>query len=125
MGERPREIKERTFSFALDTVRLCKLLEGKPGISRTLVKQLVRSGTSIGANREEGYADQSGVDFVNQYGIALKEARETVYRLRLLIESGECDSVQAKSMKREAQEIAAVIGAIIAKTKGTSKKPIS
>ena len=121
-ANKPRDIKERTFAFALDAVRLCKELERKPGVSRVLVKQLVRSGTSIGANIEEGFAGQSEADFLNKYGIALKEARETVYWLRLLIESGECTSAQAVAMNREAQEIGSIIGAIIAKTKGTHKK---
>jgi len=121
-ADRPREIKERAFAFALDTLKLCKNLESRPGVSRVLIKQLIRSGTSIGANLEEGHAGQSSADFVNKFGIALKEARETAYWLRLMIESGECSSEEALALKREAQEIASIIGAIIAKTKGTNKK---
>ena len=63
---------------------LCRFLAEKPGVSRTLGNQLLRSGTSIGANVEEGQPAQSEADFVSKYSITCKEARETHYWLRLL-----------------------------------------
>ena len=120
--KKPRDIRERTFKFALDVVRLCRGLEERPGVRRTLAKQLLRSGTSIGANVEEGQAGQSRADFANKYAIALKEARETIYWLRLLKESGECDELKGDKLEREAREIAKVLGAIIVNTKNKSKK---
>ena len=94
----PRDIKERTFSFALDIVHMAQRLDECPGVSRTLGRQLLRSGTSIGANVEEAQAGQSRADFSSKYAIALKEARETVYWLRLLKEcelstGNECDAL--------------------------------
>lgn len=118
----PQDIRERTFKFALDIVRLCRGLDEKPGMGRTLAKQLLRSGTSIGANVEEGQAGQSRADFANKYAIALKEARETIYWLRLLNESGECGEFKSEKLEREANEIAKVLGAIIVNTKKSSKR---
>jgi len=84
-GELPRrDLVERTFEFARRVVRLCKVLDETPGINRALARQLLRSGTSIGANVEEGQASQSRPDFISKYAIACKEARETHYWLRLL-----------------------------------------
>ncbi len=82
---RPRDIKERTFSFAVAIVRVCQMLELRSASDRVLSRQLLRSGTSIGANMEEAQAGQSKADFINKCGIALKEARETTYWLRLLV----------------------------------------
>ena len=79
------DIPTRAFEFGVRIIRLCRHLDAKPGTSRTLSSQLLRSGTSIGANVEEGQAAQSKADFIAKYSIALKEARETAYRLRLLI----------------------------------------
>jgi four helix bundle protein len=83
--EPPFDICQRTFEFALRIVKFCTVLDRSPGVRRALAKQLLRSGTSIGANVEEGQAGQSRADFVSKYCIARKEARETKYWLRLLI----------------------------------------
>ena len=73
------DLSERTFAFATRVVKLCQFLDERPGVSRTLSRQLLRSGTSIGANVEEGQASQSEADFISKYSIACKEARETHY----------------------------------------------
>ncbi|MEX0805288.1 MAG: four helix bundle protein [Candidatus Binatia bacterium] len=109
-------MKERTFNFALEVVRLCRALDGGRR-SQTLGRQLLRSGTSIGANVEEAQAGQSRADFVNKRSIALKEARETIYWLRLLIASEICSNGRSETFQREAQEIARIIGSIIVNTK--------
>ncbi|MEP9410977.1 MAG: four helix bundle protein [Candidatus Brocadia sp.] len=119
--KRPRDIRERTFGFALEVVRLCRKLDGRPSVAKTLGKQLLRSGTSIGANIEEAQAGQSRADFVNKYAIALKEARETIYWIRLLRESGEYTDGQIEQTQREAEEIAKIIGSIIVSTKKNMK----
>ncbi len=118
---KPRDIKERTFSFALEIIRLCRTLNGKRGTARTLSQQLLRSGTSIGANVEEAQAGQSRADFISKYNIALKEAREVIYWLRLLDASEECSDGACKILSREAGEIARIIGSIIVNTKKDSK----
>jgi len=84
--------------------------------------QLLRSGTSIGANVEEAQAGQSRADFLSKYSISLKEARETIYWLRLIEASGTFDGEKLLPLKREADEIARIIGAIIVRTKNNNGK---
>ena len=81
-----RKIDERTFDFALSTIEAYKYLVSKN--EYVLSKQLLRSGTSIGANVHEAQAAQSKKDFVAKMAIASKEARETDYWLRLLEKAG-------------------------------------
>jgi four helix bundle protein len=64
------DLPERTFEFARRVVLLCRALDEKPGVSRTLANQLLRAGTSVGANVEEGQASQSEADFLSKYSIA-------------------------------------------------------
>ena len=109
------DIPERTFGFAKRIVKLCKLMDEKPGVSRTLANQLLRSGTSIGANVEEGQAAQSQADFVSKYSIACKEARETHYWLRLLAASEIISSDCLTDMERECNELIAILTTIIKK----------
>ena len=80
------KIDERTFSFALEIIELYKFLVNNK--EWVLSKQLLKSGTSIGANVEEAQAGQSKRDFIAKMSIASKEARETRYWIRLLIASG-------------------------------------
>lgn len=75
----------KTYAFALEVIKLHKVLIEKKEF--VLSKQLLRSGTSIGANVNEAISAQSKRDFVHKLGISLKEARETVYWLRLLKDS--------------------------------------
>jgi|GEM_PF-345887 len=96
------DITNRIFEFAKRIVRLCQNLEEKGGISRTLQNQLLRSGTSIGANVEEAQAGQSKADFVSKIYIACKEARETKYWLRLLVATEIVSSHKLESLIKEA-----------------------
>ena len=73
------DITERAFGFAVRIVKLSKLLHSKSRVARPIIDQLLRAGTSIGANLEEGVAAQSTSDFLHKNSIALKEARETNY----------------------------------------------
>ena len=83
-----QDIQERTLTFAVRVVKLCRFLHEKGGIERILSSQLIRSGTSIGANVREAQSGQSDRDFLHKMEIALKEARETEYWLIVLVESG-------------------------------------
>jgi len=94
-------------------VLLCRSLDQTPGVSRTLAHQLLRSGTSIGANVEEGQGSQSRADFIAKYAIACKEARETHYWLRLLAASGVAAESQLKDLLDEANQLVAILTAII------------
>jgi four helix bundle protein len=109
------DLPERTFEFARQIVRLCRELDGLPGAPRTLANQLLGSGTSIGANVEEGQASQSEADFVSKYSIACKEARETHYWLRLISATELLDAARLKPHIEECNEIIAILTSIIIK----------
>ncbi|KAF0153651.1 MAG: hypothetical protein FD143_183 [Ignavibacteria bacterium] len=85
MIEKSNKIKERSFDFALSIIKLYSELKKYSEI--VLLKQLLRSGTSIGANVHEASAASSKRDFLNKMAIASKEARETEYWLKLISES--------------------------------------
>ena len=113
----PREITERTFQFAVQIVKLCQVLDENPGVGRVLSKQLLRSGTSIGANVEEARAGQSKADFIHKNAIALKEARETHYWLRLLVATEIIPHEKLAKLVAEAEELKKIIAAIIINSK--------
>ncbi len=112
-----QEITARTFDFAVRIIKLCQVLEEKPGVSRTLANQLLRSGTSIGANVEEARAGQSKADFIHKNAIALKEARETHYWLRLLAATEIISKEKLNNLLQEADELQRILGAIIVSSK--------
>jgi len=115
------DICERTFVFAVRVVKLCQFLDKQAGVGRTLGKQLIRSGTSIGANVEEAQGGQSRADFLSKISIACKEARETLYWLKLL-EAAEVIHVdRLKEIKAEANELVGILTTIIKNTKENSK----
>jgi len=87
-----------------------------------LGKQYLRAATSIGANVEEAQSAESRPDFVHKYGIAQKEARESLYWLKLLAESGIIPSRRLTPLMKETEELFAVITGIILSTKGRSLK---
>jgi len=112
-----QDICERTFGFAKRIVRLCVTLSENPGVSRTLSNQLLRSGTSIGANVEEAQGGQSRKDFLAKIGIARKEARETHYWLRLLAATEIISSERLADLTQECYELVAILTAIVKKTR--------
>lgn len=110
-------ISERTFNFAVRIVKLCSFLEEKSGVSRTLGQQLLRSGTSIGANTAESKSGQSRKDFLNKLEIALKEARETKYWLRLLVAAEIVTKQRLVTLLEEIEEIIKILVSITRKIK--------
>ena len=117
-----RDLRERTFAFARAIVVVCRSLDQAPGVSRTLANQLLRSGTSIGANVEEGYGSQSRADFAAKYSIACKEARETLYWLRLMAASDVVPTDQLRELTDEANQLVAILTSIVKKTKANSER---
>ena len=110
-------IREKAFVFALEIIRLYQELHARHEF--VLSKQLLRSGTSIGANVEEALAGQSRNDFRAKMTIASKEARETKYWLRLLRESRLTD-VDVSQPLVNAEEIIRILTAIV---KTTGEQP--
>jgi four helix bundle protein len=111
--EKPFDICERTFRFAVCIVRFCVELERKPGVGWSLSKQLLRSGASVGANVEEGQAAQSKADFISKYSIARKEAQETDYWLRLISATDICNQSEIGELRNEIGQLIKILTTII------------
>ena len=116
----PRPITERTFEFAVRIVKLCFYLDTKRGTAKMLGPQIVRAGTSIGANVEEAQAAQSKADFISKMNIALKEARETHFRLRVLSAADTLPDARLGPLIQEADELQRILASIIISSKGVS-----
>ena len=114
-------INERTFDFAVRITKLCTYLDKQPGTPRLLAAQLFRSGTSIGANIEESRSAESDKDFVSKQSIALKEARETKYWLKLLVKSEIVPDEKVAGLVDECEQLMRIIGKSIVTTKGKMK----
>ncbi len=101
-------IQEKSFCFALRIVKLYKYLKENKK-EYVLSKQLLRSGTSIGANVEEAIGGQSKNDFISKISVAYKESRETLYWIKLLRESNYLSQKQSDSLVDDCQEIIKII----------------
>ena len=106
------DIYDRTFEFACRIVRLHRTLV-RDRSARQLSSQLLRAGTSIGANLEEAEAGQSKADFISKCRIALKEARETRYWLRLFAATATVKPTRLTPLTNEAGEIIAILPTIV------------
>jgi len=100
--------QERCLVFSASVLKLVYQLPRSPA-TRTISDQLLRSGTSVGANVQEAKAAESRADFVHKFQIALKEARETFYWLSLLQRSELLQGVLLEELVQEASEIAAIL----------------
>ena len=116
-GKQPGNITERAFDFAVRVVSLCEFLDGERGVARVLMPQILRAGTSVVANLEEAQAGQSKADFISKMGIALKEARESHVRLRILAVASVVSEEKLNPLIREADELKRIIGAILVSAK--------
>ena len=104
-------VLEKSYALALRMVKLYKyLMEEKKEF--VLSKQILRSGTSIGANIEEAMGAQSEKDFLSKISIAYKEARETKYWLKLLNDSEYLEEKQAQSLFQDIEEMLKLLGSI-------------
>ena len=114
-------IDKRSYAFALRIVKAYKFLCHEKG-EHILSKQLLRSGTAIGALMREAKFAQSRADFVNKASVALKEANETLYWIELLHDSGYIDDEPYSSIHDEAHEITSILVSIVKTTKANSMK---
>ena len=110
-------IREKSYAFALRVVKLNRFLvdEKKEFV---LSKQVLRSGTSIGANVEESKQAQSKLDFIHKLSIANKEAFETNYWLRLLRDSDLINAKLAESLLNDCEELQKILVSSIKTAKG-------
>ena len=111
-----QDIRDRTFDFGCRVARLALQLAPQPGV-RCIVDQLLKSGTSVGANLEEAKAGSSKRDFVRYVEISLREARETVYWLRICLALQLGPVEELGTLRGEGDQIARILGAIVVNTK--------
>ncbi|MCL2144177.1 MAG: four helix bundle protein [Endomicrobia bacterium] len=104
-------IQEKSFDFAVKITKLCKCLRDDKK-EFILSKQLLRSGTSVGANIEEAIGGQSSKDFYAKIAIAYKEARETKYWIKLLYATEYLAKQQSERFLSEANEICKILSKI-------------
>ena len=104
-------VLEKSYALALRMVKLYKYLKEEKK-EFVLSKQILRSGTSIGANIEEAMGAQSEKDFLSKISIAYKEARETKYWLKLLNDSEYLEEKQAQSLFQDIEEMLKLLGSI-------------
>ena len=112
-------IVEKSFEFAVRIVNLCKFLRNEHQ-EYILSKQIMRSGTSIGANVSEAQRGQSKADFAAKMNIALKEANETQYWLKLLYRTEYISQMQYERINADMSELLRILTAIC-KTAGQNK----
>ena len=112
--ERQNQIVEKSFQFSVRIVNLYKHLVNEHK-EYVLSKQLLRSGTSIGANVNEAQAAQSKADFIAKMSIASKEARETQYWIKLLIKTNylNIDEAFVKSLNEQSSELSKLLTSIV------------
>ncbi len=110
-------VQQKSYAFALCVIALYRDLILKNEF--VLSKQLLRSGTSIGANVEEALAGQSRADFLSKMSIASKEARETNYWLRLLRDSGIISKTEIEPLLTESESITNILTSIVKTTKNS------
>lgn len=104
-------VQQKSFAFAIRIVNAYKYLRFEKN-EFVLSKQLLRAGTSIGANIEEAIGGQSEKDFLSKISISYKEARETVYWLKLLQATEFLSKLEATSLIDEAEELCKILGKI-------------
>jgi four helix bundle protein len=112
-------LKEKSYLFALRIVKMCRFLTEEKR-EFILSKQVLRSGTSIGANIEEAGQGQSKSDFIHKLSISLKEAVETNYWLRLLRDSEYLSENQAESLLNDCRELEKLLTSSIKTAKTTN-----
>ena len=116
MPSKHRDIEERTFEFA---TRIVKLVNAAPRSTAgsVIARQVMRAGTSVGANVEEAQGAQSKKEFTRRMNIARAEARETLYWLRLIKETELFSSDRLAEILREADELVRILTAIVKKAR--------
>lgn len=114
------DITDRTFKFSVQVIKLLLIIKKQNKDIWEIANQFLASGTSIGANIEEAQSASSKKDFINKMNIALREARETRYWLRLFYTSGIIPKDSLESLMEECLEIIKILVSIIKNSKNNS-----
>ena len=121
MNDAPQDLRARTTEYALRIVRLYSSLP-KSTEAQTLGRQVLRSGTSVGAHYREGHRAKSDADIVNKFGTLLQELDETDFWLDLLVRAGIVSSQKAGPLVKETNELIAIFTTIVTKIKKRMNK---
>ena len=106
----PEQLRNRTKEFALRTIRLFRALPRSPEV-QIIGKQLLRAGTSVGANYRAACRARSKAEFIARLGVVVEEADESAYWLELLIETGTFKKEKLDGLLQEACELTALFNA--------------
>ena len=119
MQKEETDLTARTKSFALQIIRLFSKLP-KTTEAQILGKQLLRSGTSVGANYREAYRGRSKAEFVSKCGDCLREIEETAYWLDLLAEANLVPRKRLQAIRQECRELIAIFVTIVKRSRESS-----
>jgi len=117
MQKEETDLRVRTKNFALRIIRMFSALP-KSTEAQVLGKQVLRSGTSVGANYREAYRGRSKAEFIAKAGDCLREIEETAYWLDLLVEAGIVSADNLAPLRQETDELIAIFVTIVKKAKG-------
>ena len=120
MSAKPQDLKPRTKAFALRVIRMYSELPKNNGVAQLLGRQVLRSGTSVGANYREASRGRSKAEFISKIGDCLKEIEETEYWLELLVDSGCVPGSQMADLLDETRRLIAILTTIDKNSKGLS-----
>ena len=115
------DIKRRAFAYALDLIKLVDQLNNRDLSVQVIARQLLRSGTSVGANIIEAQASSSKREFTNFISYSLKSANESKFWLALLRDSGKANKGRVDSLLSETKELANILASSILTLKGKRK----
>ena len=118
MSEEPQDLKPRTKAFALRVIHMYAKLPKNDTVAQVLGKQVLRSGTSVGANYREASRGRSKAEFISKIGDCLKEIEETEYWLELLVESGCVSLKRMAALLDETRQLIAIFTTIDKNAKG-------
>jgi four helix bundle protein len=116
MTDEKEDLRERTKRFALRVIKVYETLP-RSGSAQVLGHQLLRSGTSVGANFREAHRARSNAEFVAKVGDSLKELEEAAYWLELFVESGTISSQKLAALLDEASQLTAILTSIAKKAR--------
>jgi four helix bundle protein len=117
----PQDLRTRTSEFALRIIKLYSSLP-KSTEAQVLGKQVLRSGTSVGAHYREGHRAKSDADIINKFESALQELDETDYWLELLVRAEIVPAEKLEALRKETQELIAIFTTIVTKIKKRKSK---
>ncbi len=115
------DLIERTAKFGEDVIEFANTLP-RNEINRPLISQIVRSGTSVGANYMEADGAVSRKDFENKIGICRKESKESMHWLRMIAKANSNNKDKCRKLYKEAQELVWIFSSIINKSKKNNEK---